>query len=107
MAAAACKAWLASHALKAKEQDNALRYCCYADVYRCPYYRFAEEGLYDKLSSVNSTAAVNYWDQLPTAQLDSCDGSFLQVKQQHKRMITGTQSDLLSLACKSLFCMTG
>jgi hypothetical protein len=46
---------------------------------RCPYYRFAEEGLYGKLSSVNSSAAVDYWDQLSTAQLDSCDASFLQV----------------------------
>ncbi|KAF8064488.1 CHER1 [Scenedesmus sp. PABB004] len=53
--------------------------CTRNEQYRCPYYRLVEGGLWGKLAAVNDTAAVAYWDQLPTATLDSCDGSFLAV----------------------------
>lgn len=43
---------------------------------RCPYYRFAEDGVYGLLPSVNSTD-TEYWGALSGATLTSCNASFL------------------------------
>lgn len=53
--------------------------CTNNQQYKCPYYRLAEQGLWGELPAVSLPSADEYWDQLPTATLDTCDSSFLQV----------------------------
>lgn len=43
---------------------------------RCPYYRFAEQGLYGALGTVDD-ADTDYFKALANATLASCNGSFL------------------------------
>jgi hypothetical protein len=48
---------------------------------RCPYYRFAEAGVFNTLRDANGSAPANastdYYEGLPTATSVACNASFL------------------------------
>ncbi|KAI8472764.1 MAG: plasma-membrane choline transporter-domain-containing protein [Monoraphidium minutum] len=50
--------------------------CTRDTTYRCPYYRFAEEGLYGQLAGVADTDTA-YWGALSGAAAAACNATFL------------------------------
>lgn len=50
-------------------------------LYRCPYYRTAEQELWGRLLDVSSPEETKYWSSLANVAVDSstCDSTFVQV----------------------------
>ena len=48
--------------------------CC-----RCPYYRVADKSLYGSMGNL-SAASTQYFEELATAKVPSCNKGFLQVR---------------------------
>jgi len=72
------KSWVYAETICVEECPRASDVCSAADfpcsnpdAYRCPYYRSAQEGLYDTLEAVDPLS-TQYWDALSTTSLEDC-----------------------------------
>jgi hypothetical protein len=69
---------------------------------RCPYYRFAEKGLYDTLTDANGTApaaaSTDYYGSLASAALVDCNASFLAAANAKARGLGGADKGLYGVA---------